>query len=465
MTVTGGEGGYLLTVLCVYKTGGVFGPVYVEKLRDSVSRNLSLPHRFVCLTDAEIEGIDCLPLEYGWPRHYAKAEMFRPDLPFGRVLYIDLSTVVKGNIDDFATQRGVVVTKDFYFGTPSQSVLLYGVGDFAETFEAFRENAEALMEIGDRHEPPDFYDQVLMNRCPVPPMRYWQDVLPGKLASFKLHGNPPEAAMVKFHGRPKPHDVNWLEDVEYSARLNCPESRMLENAAANWKRDLPHFDECPAHDRTANIVAGGPSLAETFVSLAFADGDVFALNGVHDFLLERGSPPDFMVLLDARPENVRFFSRPVAGVRYLIAAVCDPSVFDALEGFDVMVWANDHPGISECVPGASVLVGGGATVGLKTLCLAYLMGYRKFRLFGFDSCYRGESNHAYSQSLNDGEDVLSVWAGNREYRAAPWMAKQAREFGEWAKRLVDMGCEIEIVGDGLIADVAAQLSQGKMDAA
>lgn len=203
-----------LTVLTVYKSGGVFTPEYVRRLRDGVAENLTVPHRFVCMTDHPIDGVECIPLKYGMAGWWAKAEMFRPELPFGRVLYVDLSAVITGSLDDMATQDGIVITKDWYFGGPSQSVLLYTVGDFENVWDEFIKDPEHWSSIGDKMIAPDFGDQVLMNRIETPDMRYWQDVLPGHLVSYKVHGITDDCRMIKFHGSPKPHELNWLERLE-----------------------------------------------------------------------------------------------------------------------------------------------------------------------------------------------------------------------------------------------------------
>ncbi len=137
--------------------------------------------------------------------------MFDPTLE-GRILFIDLSTTIVGSLDEMAGQSGICITKDFYHGTPSQSILLYDGGDFAISFERFREDPDEWIALGDKHRAPDFYDQVLMNHTPIPHMRYWQDVLPGQVVSWRLHcaqaGVPEGARIIKFHGSPKPWEVH-----------------------------------------------------------------------------------------------------------------------------------------------------------------------------------------------------------------------------------------------------------------
>lgn len=440
-----------LVVLTVYRSGGVFTPEYVTRLRDGVAANLSTPHRFVCLSDVDVPGVETIPPAYGWPGWWSKVEIFRPDLPFGRVLYIDLSSVAVGSLDEMAAQSGIVITKDWYYGGPSQSVLLYDVGDFQETWLRFLDDPEGWMRRGDERVPPDFGDQILMNRTPVPTMRYWQDVLPGQVVSFKVHGNPPGARLVKFHGRPKPHEVNWLEPVTFSATLNNSQETMLAQAHSNARRGLPWFEEKPENSRAVALVAGGPSLADEILRLRFLDADVVALNGAHDYLIDRGIVPKYAVVLDSREENAAFVRNPNPDTTYLIAAVCHPAVLDALAGHRVVLWANDMDGLEVDAP---VRVGGGATVGMKAMYLAYLDGYRDFHLFGFDSCYRDERNHAYPQPLNDGEARMAVHVAGRSFTCAPWMVKQAREFQQQARTLLDLGCAITVHGDGLIAHVA-----------
>jgi hypothetical protein len=209
-----------ITVLTVYRSGGQYTPEYVTRLRDGVAAHLTIPHRFVCMTDEPIEGVECIPLELGLPGWWSKPEIFRADLPFNRVLYLDLSCVVSGLLDDMAMQDGICITSDWYYGGPSQSVLLYNVGDFANLWEAFSQDPAKWMTEGDKMIAPNFGDQILVRELPVPEMKYWQDVLPGHLVSYKVHcqtGIPEHARLIKFHGQPKPADVNWLEPLAVQA--------------------------------------------------------------------------------------------------------------------------------------------------------------------------------------------------------------------------------------------------------
>lgn len=93
-----------VTVACVWVQGHVpFSARYVVRLRNMVTQHLDRPHRFVCLTDRtralpEIEtvGIPWANTLKGW---WAKVELFRPGRFAGRVLYLDLDTLVVDVLD------------------------------------------------------------------------------------------------------------------------------------------------------------------------------------------------------------------------------------------------------------------------------------------------------------------------------------------------------------------------------
>ena len=90
----------MLNVVCVLREGGKVGYTaeWVDKLQRGVQRNLTIPHRFVCLSDCPVncERIELVSGDYGF---WSKMQLFQPGLLTGPTLYIDLDTVICGNID------------------------------------------------------------------------------------------------------------------------------------------------------------------------------------------------------------------------------------------------------------------------------------------------------------------------------------------------------------------------------
>lgn len=139
--------GYLLmlNVVCVLRHGGKVGydASWVEKLQNSVSRNLSIPHRFVCLSDVDVP-CDRIPLEStselkspGW---WAKMQLFKPGLFDGPVLYFDLDTVITGNLDELVqtitAQDDFLMEYDYHFKI-SSSAILYWNGDYSHIYHEY----------------------------------------------------------------------------------------------------------------------------------------------------------------------------------------------------------------------------------------------------------------------------------------------------------------------------------------
>lgn len=91
---------------CVWVQGHVpFTPLYVQQLRLMVERHLSRPFRFVCLTDQPQRrmprGVEAVPARRpakcrGW---WAKVQLFQSGLFDGRVMYLDLDTLVVDALD------------------------------------------------------------------------------------------------------------------------------------------------------------------------------------------------------------------------------------------------------------------------------------------------------------------------------------------------------------------------------
>ena len=244
---------------------------------------------------------------------------------------------------------------------------------------------------------------------------------------------------------------------------NTEDRVLFGNVRAAVKLDLPWMGLTPPHDGTAVIVGGGPSMKGLLPMIAGhknAGHKVFALNGVVPTLKGAGVTPDFFVLLDARRENLAFV-QPDKQTHYLIASQCDPVVFETLNGYDVTVWHPRYEGIEDHIgPGKYALIGGGCTVGLQAMCLAYAMGYRMIHLYGFDSSYsRAGEGHAYPQAANDGDERETFRVGNQEFVAAPWMARQAMEFQTLANKLAEDDTIIHVHGHGLLPAVAKAMAE------
>ena len=214
-----------VNVLCM-KWGTKFGPEYVNKLYAMVARNISLPFRFVCLTD-DVEGVrsdvECFPLpalelpdgtpERGWNKLTTFIDCLY-DLK-GKTLFLDLDVVIVDNIDCFFDQQECFyIIRDFVRkdGTGNSSVYVFNAGKHVDIIDYFSKNFE---EIKSKHcNEQEFLSHYLLEKGQL---NYWPDewcpsfkynCLPGVWGSwFKSASIPEGARIIIFHGSPKAEEA------------------------------------------------------------------------------------------------------------------------------------------------------------------------------------------------------------------------------------------------------------------
>ena len=251
-------------------------------------------------------------------------------------------------------------------------------------------------------------------------------------------------------------------------------ANVAHNCAQGWQQAVPH----ETNDLEVMILGGGPSMAafEDDIKRKRAEGvKLITLNGAYNWALAHGLIPSAQIIVDARAFNARFTKPVVPDCRYLIASQCDPDVFEGLPADRTFIWHTSTEMIRDVLNERYETwwsVPGGSTVLLRAIPLMRLLGYRKFHLYGCDSCLAQETSldgtrtlhHAYAQPENDSEFVVPVTVtGGAIFRCHPWMLSQAQEFMDLIKFLGEE-IELEIYGNGLlkhILDTGAQLSTDK----
>lgn len=130
----------MLNVACVLRAGGKVGYTadWVDKLQRGVQRNLTIPHRFVCLSDCPVncERIELDTGDYGF---WSKMQLFKPGVLTGPTLYIDLDTVICNNIDQVVER---IQEQQFVMWVEADknihsSALMYWQGDHSYLWNTF----------------------------------------------------------------------------------------------------------------------------------------------------------------------------------------------------------------------------------------------------------------------------------------------------------------------------------------
>ena len=87
----------MITVCCVL-WGDKFSEEYVHKLKSAVERNTTRTHKFVCLSDRKIEGVETKILKPGMSGWWNKIQLFDGEIS-GRIVYLDLDTIITSSLD------------------------------------------------------------------------------------------------------------------------------------------------------------------------------------------------------------------------------------------------------------------------------------------------------------------------------------------------------------------------------
>jgi hypothetical protein len=154
----------LINIACVLRAGGKFGydSSWVKKLENSVRRNLTIDHKFICLSDVEVpcQRIPLDPQGIGW---WAKIQLFKPKLFDGPVLYFDLDTVLCNNIDDLVStllnQNNFLMERAKH--NISSSAIMYWNGDYSQIYKKYIENPKYFEELFSKS--PLIGDQALIS--------------------------------------------------------------------------------------------------------------------------------------------------------------------------------------------------------------------------------------------------------------------------------------------------------------
>jgi hypothetical protein len=226
----------------------------------------------------------------------------------------------------------------------------------------------------------------------------------------------------------------------------------------NLDRGLPEL--LPAicsHDGTFVIAGSGPSLADSIEGIK-AEREkgrpICAVKGAHDYLVSHGVEPDLFLSIDPRDRrnNVQ---RETENTVYLLSSRCAPELFEHLKDRLVMIWhAASHTEEMSVMQkrGVKYMIGGTSTSGLRAVNVGYYLGYRKFVMFGMDSCNAPDGiTKRVDGSLTGATCEVVVGGSQKKFTCNLAMAQQAQDFQKLWVMMPD--AQVDVRGDGLLAAI------------
>ena len=254
-------------------------------------------------------------------------------------------------------------------------------------------------------------------------------------------------------------------------------------AELETRRTVPFARQCRIHDLTAVILSGGPSLMdpnhpghdrnwETVRELRdVEDHRVFAVKTCHDLMIyEKGIVPHGCLLLDPRPHVPKFVSRPHPGVTYLAASMCAPETWDLLlekaekvVGYNATVMAGEMEHVAKVMKHkGAIFFGGGSSSGSRGIGLLNGLGFRKFKLVGWDGCVWSEEGLDLKEQDEAGNAKwIRVTVNGREFLSQPIWLANVQDLEQAMRDRWD--CDYEVLTDGMAMEVWKRVNRQKGD--
>ena len=304
----------------------------------------------------------------------------------------------------------------------------------------------------------------------IPGMHVWDDCPIGEVMKhykgplrqkgIKPSGNEPKG----YWSQKELKEAGVTESGRASVQIktkNCvPDEEIQENVRYGWAHIAHWVRECKPHDELAVMCSGGPSLRDDLPKIREryeAGHKVLCVKHSHDYLIENGIVPWGCFLLDPRSHVKEFIENPHPEVTYFVASMCHPSTIDRLNEHNAKVLGyNAHVGAGEdkCLPQGSILIGGGSTSAVRGISVLNALGFRRFHLFGYDSCYYDREPTAEKE-----KNGLPKWfeaeVGGRKFVTDAELLAQCQDFDKTMDAGKPLFTELEVYGRGMIPHIFA----------
>lgn len=247
-----------------------------------------------------------------------------------------------------------------------------------------------------------------------------------------------------------------MQPLEITVQAAGTEEELCSNIRSALARGLPELMLGPTkHDGTMVLVASGwsmPDYVDEIRAHQKVNRPIVAIKAAHDFLVKNGIKPDLWVNLDPR-DRTNGIQELNDHTVYMPASRCPPSTFEHLKGRKVLLWHSWAEGKEmEAIGPGKLAIGGGTTSGLRAVNIGYILGYRKFVLYGYDSCNRADGVKRFTGDMTG--PSVDVWVGGengKKFNCNMAMAQQANEFQKIFGVMADVNLEVK--GPGLIAEI------------
>lgn len=184
-------------------------------------------------------------------------------------------------------------------------------------------------------------------------------------------------------------------------------------------------------------------------------GKVVAVKTSYDTCIEHNIIPWACILLDPRDHVSDKIAKPNPSSIFFISSMCHPTTWDRFGkfpkavGYHASVGAGEEAVIHELLGQDAVVIHGGTTSGFRGISLMLNLGFRHFRMFGFDSSYPTKPAKAHGRSV---KDSISVNVHGKTFWTDPELIAQSNDMEMLLKIYPKL--DITFEGNGMLPHAA-----------
>ena len=196
------------------KWGTLYSPDYVNKMYEMISRNLTLPFTFYCLTEDDtdlnknikIKSLPEMSLQGWWYKAYAFKQNLFPDNNIN--FYIDLDSVITGNINRFMTYKPnqfLGLRELIYLKHPDRNSFGSGIMRWVNNrFQYIWTRLELNNELSTKYPG----DQEYIYHYHAQNIQFFPTEWTTSYKWEYVDGiRKEDSSIIVFHGNPRPHEV------------------------------------------------------------------------------------------------------------------------------------------------------------------------------------------------------------------------------------------------------------------
>lgn len=223
------------------------------------------------------------------------------------------------------------------------------------------------------------------------------------MASWSRHYKGPIAKMELSEGRP-PKQSN-MQPLKIQTQNSIPNDNIQRNILENQAQIKNWITPCKVTSEEIVVVSAGPMLiAEDLLDEMEAGRKIVAVKHALKPLKEAGIKPWACILLDPRDHVYDFVENPDIDILWFVASQVTPKAVKKLLDAGCNVWgyhASVGAGETKYTEKQEyAVVDGGSATATRGLHMLEKLGFRKFRLYGYDLCLAQKPNLSEKDEMN-----------------------------------------------------------------